>query len=127
MTILLLSSEPIVRTVTKLVLEDAGYVVETAGDLAAAVEVLGNCPIDLLIAHPYIANVPGHEAAQCLRTKHPGIRVLAVARLLDDDRLQHRAGLERFEIFPPPFTAAQLVGKVAMILRPRVARVRRRA
>jgi DNA-binding NtrC family response regulator len=124
-TILLLSSEPVVRTVLKQVLEGAGYMVETAGDLAAAVEVLDYCPIDLLITHPYIANVPGHEAAKYLRTKRPGMRVLVVAGIPDDDRLQYRADLERFEIFPRPFTAVEFLKEIAGILHPQAARVRR--
>jgi hypothetical protein len=40
-----------------------------------------------------------------------------VAGLLADDRLQNRAELERFDIFPEPFTASQLLKKVAEIIR----------
>jgi hypothetical protein len=43
--------------------------------------------------------------------------ILVVAGLLDDDRLQYRAHLEGFGIFPPPFTAAQLIEKVAEVLK----------
>ena len=98
-------------------LEDAGYLVLARGDLGTAVDALDQCAIDLLITHPYIANVPGHEAAKYLRAREPEMRVLVVAGLLDDDRLQYRADLERFEIFPPPFTAGQLLGKIKDILR----------
>ncbi len=43
--------------------------------------------------------------------------VLMVAGLLEDDRLQYREDLARFEIFPRPFTAAQLLEKIGQVLK----------
>jgi DNA-binding NtrC family response regulator len=115
--ILLLGSEPIVRAVMKEVLEHAGYVVLATGNLGTAVDALSDCRIDLLITHPYVDNITGHQAAKYLRGKNPLMGVLIVTGFLDDDRLQYRAGLEGFEIFPPPYTAAQLVEKVEEVLK----------
>ena len=116
--ILLLSSEHVVRSAMKEILEQAGYVVLATGSFGVAVDMLTCGAIDLLITHPYIENIPGHEAAKYLRAKNPHrMGILIVAGLLDDDRLQYRADLERFEIFPPPYTAAQLVEKVEEILK----------
>jgi DNA-binding NtrC family response regulator len=116
--ILLLSSEPVVRAVIREALEKAGYTVLATGSLGAAVEAIAYSSIDLLITHPYIENIPGHEAAKYLRSKNPHrMAVLIVAGLLDDDRLQFRADLEKFEIFPPPFTVAQLIHKVEEVLK----------
>ena len=115
--ILLLGSEPVLRSVMTEVLEHAGYVVLATGSLGAAVDTLAHCKIDLLITHPYIDNIPGHEAAKYLRARNPQMGILVVAGLLDDDRLQYRAHLEGFGIFPPPFTAAQLIEKVAEVLK----------
>jgi hypothetical protein len=39
-----------------------------------------------------------------------------VAGLLADDRLQNRAVLEQVEIFPKPFTGAELLQKVKQVL-----------
>lgn len=64
--ILLLSSEPIVRSVMKEILEQAGYVVLATGSFGVAVDMLTCGAIDLLIPHPYIENVPGHEAAKLM-------------------------------------------------------------
>jgi CheY-like chemotaxis protein len=115
--ILLLSSEPVFRSVLKEVLEQAGYVVLATGSLGAAVARLKDSGIDLLITHPYVDNITGHEAAKYLRTKNPGMGVLIVAGLLDDDRLQYRASLEEFQVFPAPFTAAQLMRAVAEVIK----------
>ena len=116
--ILLLSSEPVVRSVMKEILEQAGYVVLATGSFGVAVDMLACGSIDLLITHPYIETIPGHEAAKYLRAKNPHrMGILIVAGLLDDDRLQYRAELEHFEIFPPPFTATQLIEKVEEVLK----------
>ena len=117
--ILLLSSEPVVRSVIKEVLEHAGYVVRATGGLGAAVDALAECEVELLITHPYIECIPGHQAAKYLRAKNHKMTVLIVAGVLDDDRLRYRADLEGFEIFPPPFTASQLLDKVKELLKRR--------
>jgi DNA-binding NtrC family response regulator len=101
----------------KEVLEGAGYVVLDAGNLGTAAELLPKYTVDLLLTHPYVEDVPGHEAARYLRARHPGLAVLMVAGLLNDDRLQYRAELAEFEIFPAPFTAAQLLEKVDEVLK----------
>ena len=51
----------------------------------------------------------GHQAGKYLRTRNPGMRILVVAGLLADDRLQDRAELEKVAIFPQPFTGEQLL------------------
>ncbi len=115
--ILLLDSEPLVRSVTKEVLGDAGYVVLATGNLGTAVDMLGDSKIDLLITRPYVDNIPGHEAAKFLRRRNPQMGVLIVAGLLDDGRLKYREDFEGFEIFPSPFTAALLIEKIEEALK----------
>ncbi len=45
------------------------------------------------------------------------MRVLVIAGLLDDQRLRDRAAIERFEVFPPPFTTDQMIAKVQEVLK----------
>jgi DNA-binding response OmpR family regulator len=116
-TILLLSSEPVVRQVMREVLERAGYVVMATGDLGVAVDRMNEAKPDLLIISPYVESISGHEAAKYLHSRCPDMRVLMVAGLLADDRLQYRAELEKVEIFPRPFTGAELLAKVRHVLR----------
>ncbi len=115
--ILLLGSEPVARSVIKEALETAGYVVMATGSLGTAVDMLADCKFGLLIIPPYVDNIPGHEAAKYLRARNPHMGVLVVAGLMDDDRIRYRAKLEGFEIFPPPFAAAQLIAKVDEVLK----------
>jgi DNA-binding NtrC family response regulator len=101
----------------KEVLEGAGYVVLATGSLEVAVDTLARGKVDLLITHPYVDNITGHGAAKYLRARNPKMGILIVAGLLDDDRFKYRADVEGFEIFPPPFTADQLIEKVEEVLK----------
>ncbi|MGA2880327.1 MAG: response regulator [Bryobacteraceae bacterium] len=116
LTILLLISEPLVRLVIRELLERAGYLVMATGDLGTAVDRIGECKPDLLMISPYVETITGHDAAKYLQTRCPRMRILMVAGLLDDNRLQYRAELEKVEIFPQPFTGAQLLHKVRDVL-----------
>jgi DNA-binding response OmpR family regulator len=115
-TILLLASDPVVRSVLADILEREGYVVMPCGDLGQAVDRLKTCRPNLLITRSYVQSLPGHEAAMYLRTICPGIRVLMVGGLLDDTRLKYRAELQGFEVFPKPYSAAELLTKVKEVL-----------
>ena len=98
-TILLLTSEPVARVVIQEVLERAGYVVMATGDLGTAVDRLQECKADLLMISPYVETITGHDAAKYLHGRCPGMRILMVAGLLADDRLQNRAIWRRWD-FP---------------------------
>src|SRR5271156_5473625 len=90
-TILLLISEPLVRLVIQELLEKAGYVVMATGDLGTAVERMTEATPDLLMISPYIETITGDQAGKYLRTKALGMRILMLAGLLADDRIQDRA------------------------------------
>ena len=115
-TILLLSSEPVVRTVIQETLENAGYVVLSTGDLGQAVDRLKDCKPDLLLIHPYVDMMSGHDAAKYLHSRCPRMRILMLTGILEDDRLRYRADREKFEIFPDPITGKQLLDKIQEVL-----------
>jgi len=114
--IMILISEPIVRSVIQETLEHEGYSVMAAGDLGTAIDRLKELTPELLMIGPYVESIAGYDAAMFLRTKCPGLRVLMVGGLIDDDRLQYRMTLEGFDIFPKPFSAASLLEKVKEVL-----------
>lgn len=115
-TILLLCYDPVLRLVMADVLGSKGYVVVATGDLGTAVDRLWDTPPDLLIIHPDLDGISGHDAALYLRTKSPGLRVLMVGGLLDDDRLRYREALQEFEVFPKPFKGSDLLARVEEVL-----------
>ena len=115
-TILLLVSDPVVRSVFKETLENAGYTVLATGDLGNAVDRLKEIEPDLLLTRTYVEGMPGHDAAVYLRSKCLKMKVLIVGGLLQDDRLELRESLAGFEVFPPPYHRAELLDKVQQIL-----------
>jgi DNA-binding response OmpR family regulator len=115
-TILFLASDAPIRKVISEVLDSEGYVVMPASDVAGAVDQLKESSPDLLIVRHYTEGISGHDAAMYLRTMCPGIPVLLLGGLLDDDRLENPELLEGFEIFPKPFEAAELLEKVKDVL-----------
>lgn len=115
-TILLLVSDPIVRSVLKETLEREGYMVVATGDLGQAVDRLKECMPDLLITRTYVQGLTGHDAALYLRTKCTKMRILILGGLLDDERLQNREALVGFRVFPKPYTAAVLLQEIKDVL-----------
>jgi DNA-binding response OmpR family regulator len=115
-TILLLVSDPIVRSVLKETLEREGYTVVATGDLGHAVDLLKQSVPDLLITRTYVESLTGHDAALYLREKLLTMRVLIVGGLLDDTRLQNREALQGFDVFPKPYTPEELLAKVKDVL-----------
>lgn len=115
-TILLLVSDPLVRTVMEETLGRAGYTVIAVGDLGGAVARLTEVTPDLLITRTYVQGMTGHDAAKYLRTKVPGMKVLLVGGLMDDDRLHYREAVAGFSVFPKPYTAQDLLHKVHEVL-----------
>jgi DNA-binding response OmpR family regulator len=115
-TILLLVSDPMIRKSFSTALESAGYFVLAVGDVGGAVDRIKECTPDLLMVRHYTESMSGHEAAVYLRTKVPGISVLMVGGLLDEIGLENRNVIEGFEVFPKPFTVAELLAKVQEVL-----------
>ena len=115
-TILVLISEPLLRLVIQEELERAGYLVMATGDLGTAVDRIGECRPDLLIVSPYVETITGHQAAKYLQSRCLSMKMLMVAGVMADDRLQYRAELDRIAIFPDPFTGAELLEMVQKVL-----------
>ncbi|HEY4950655.1 MAG TPA: response regulator [Candidatus Acidoferrales bacterium] len=114
--ILLLTADSVARVVLQETLERAGYSVMAAGDLGTAVTRVNESTPDLLIISPFVEDMSGYDTAKFLRTKSHGLPVLMVAGLIDDDPLEYRLALERFAVFPKPYSAAELLSKVKDVL-----------
>ena len=115
-SILVLDSYPEMRAALREALESAGYLVITAGDLGAAIDQLSDILPHLLIIPPYINSMPGQVAADYLRTRHPGLPVLVVAGLIDDDRIRVQNSIREFHTFPAPFTRNEFLAAVKGVL-----------
>ncbi len=110
--ILLFDSDSVMRAALRDALQSAGYVVLAVGDLGAAIDGLEEAQPDLLITRPSVSGMPGRIAADYLRIKCPGLPVLIVGGYMNDDRVNVQNAVERFEVFPQPFSRNELLAKV---------------
>jgi DNA-binding response OmpR family regulator len=115
-TILVFHSAPVVRNVIREILEREGHVVRATGDLGIAVDMVRETPPDLMLIDVYVADINGHDAALYLCQKCPTMRVLMLAGLPADERIELRTADEGFLVFPKPFAPADLVARVKEIL-----------
>lgn len=103
------------RSVIRDILEREGYVVLATGDLGTAVDMMNDCAPDLLLTNIDFPT-SGHDAAQYLKKRCPKMRVLIVAGLPDDQRIEDRTLGAGFEVFPRPFSVMELNEKIREIL-----------
>jgi len=115
-TILLLSSDSGICKAICQALESKGYFVLSASEIGRAVKWATECTPDLMIVGHYTESISGHEAAAYVRKLCPGIPVLLVGGILNDPGLENREALLNFEVFPRPYTAAELLDKVSEVL-----------
>jgi DNA-binding response OmpR family regulator len=111
-TVLVFHAAPVVRTVIREILEREGYLVRATGDLGNAVGFVRETPPDLLLIGVSAGQVDGHDAALYLRGKCPSMRVLMVAGLPADERVEIWTRGEGFSVFPRPFAPADLTACV---------------
>jgi two-component system, OmpR family, response regulator len=115
-TVMVFHSVPVIRAVIRETLEREGYLVRATGDLGSAVDMLRESPPDLLVIGVSVGQVNGHDAAVYLRGKCPGMRVLMVAGLPADERVEVWTRGEAFWVFPQMFSPKDLAASVKEIL-----------
>jgi len=114
--IIVLDAEPTVRSVVVKTLCRAGYDVEPADTLDAAMEIIKDRPPDLLVTNVYLPGVTGHEAMRLVKEMRPDLPVLMVSGLPDSEVIRDWAGRDGFDTFPKPFRPDELVEKVRTML-----------
>lgn len=114
-TILLVEDDRFVRTVTGGVLTAAGHDVLTAGNAAEALRVCEGLDhnIELLITDLVLPGDSGRTVAQRLKQRNLQMKVLFISGYIDQVRL---AGTSSHEFLAKPFSASELLGRVAQLL-----------
>jgi len=112
-TVLVVEDEPALARVTTRILTGAGYHVLTAADATEALDLYEQYGCDALLTDVIIPGISGRRLAELLHERQPGLPVLYMSgysngllgttRILDEDI----AFLEK------PFTAADLLHKLA--------------
>lgn len=117
-TILFAEDEDAVRTVTRAILERAGYRVIAAADGASALEASRALtePVHLLLTDVVMPGMHGRELATAVQRERPGLRVLFASGYTDDAVLLRGVRVDEVPFLQKPFTPAQLLRKVRDVL-----------
>src|SRR3954462_5033323 len=114
--IVVLDSEPAVRSVITDILKHGGYTVEPIETVQSAIQIINQAPPDLLLTNVNLPGMTGHEAMELVKAIDPALRVLMVSGLPDADGIREWASRDGFDTFPKPFTAQELLDKVRAML-----------
>jgi two-component system, cell cycle sensor histidine kinase and response regulator CckA len=112
--ILVVEDEPVVRSLTRRMLESAGYVVFQAPNGAAALEFLAtqSNDIDLVLSDVVMPNVNGHQLAQRVSELYPELPVLLMSGYGGDDIAQRGLMISGIALVQKPFTMESLTRSV---------------
>ena len=115
--ILVVDDEPTVRRFASRVLLEAGYLVEEAGDGAAALERVRGGPVRLhaVVSDIVMPRLNGVELLQALTTTHPDLPVILMSGYATG-QLESLGIAAPCAILPKPFSADRLVEEVRRCL-----------
>lgn len=116
-TILLVEDEPLVRELSRDMLERQGYRVILASDAREAEQISGSAgSFDLLITDAVMPNITGRELARRLRTSHPGLKVLFISGYADNPPEREETSADGAAFLQKPFSADSLGRKIRQML-----------
>lgn len=117
-TILLVEDEPLVRELSRDMLERQGYRVILAANAAEAERLSSDAEsFDLLITDIQAPQTSGMDLARKLRALHPGLKVLYISGYADEDRSEMGGrDLHGSAFLQKPFSADSLGRKIRQIL-----------
>jgi two-component system cell cycle sensor histidine kinase/response regulator CckA len=116
-TILLVEDEPLIRELSRDMLERQGYRVILASNAKEAEQI--GCSagsFDLLITDAVMPNITGTELARRLRAAHPGLKVLYISGYADDPPERDETGADGAAFLQKPFSADSLGRKIRQML-----------
>ncbi len=114
--ILVIDSEPTVRTVISRILERGGHSISSTGQFEQAIEMLRKEPQDLVVTNVFLRGIAGHDAMFILKREFPSVPVLMVSGLPDERVIAEWVGEPGFDVFPKPFASDDLLRKVTQVL-----------
>jgi two-component system cell cycle sensor histidine kinase/response regulator CckA len=116
-TILLVEDEPLVRELSRDMLERQGYQVVLASDANEAERISAVAgSFDLLITDAVMPSITGVELARRIRASHPGMKVLFISGYSDQPGEWDQTAAEGAAFLQKPFSADSLGRKIRQVL-----------
>ena len=112
--VLLVDDDSAVREVTAGILQDLGYGVVEAGSGGAALSLLDEAEVDVMVVDFAMPGMNGAEVAREVKARRPQLPVLFVTGFADTEALASAGGVH---ILRKPFAERELADMLRMILR----------
>lgn len=118
-TVLLVEDDPLMRTLTRQMLEEHGYSVVEAEDGKSALGKLSSpaAPIDVVLTDVVMRGMSGPELALELMRRHPAIRVVYMSGYTGELIEQNGDSMHGMALLDKPFTRATLLKTLYEALR----------
>jgi len=116
--ILLVEDDPALLSLSRQILEGAGYTVHVAasGAEAKALPAATLVVLDLLLTDVMLPGISGFDLADWMRTQHPQTKCLFVSGYTEETlQAQGQAPLD-FPFLPKPYSSVDLLGAVGRVL-----------
>ncbi len=113
--ILIVDDEPALREITQEILSMAGYEVLIADTGDAALNILANETVDLLLSDIIMPQMSGYELAKIVSEKYPTIKIQLASGYASEQALQQEP--LQSPILRKPFRSAELLNTVAALLK----------
>ena len=114
--IVVVDAERAVRSTVSNILKRAGYAVHAAGEFRQALQMIESSRPDLVLTNVFLNGITGRDAIHQIKDRCPDVRVLMVSGLPDDEAIRELTKTDRFDVFPKPFKASDLIAKVKQVL-----------
>jgi len=121
-TVLVAEDDPSIRLMMATTLRAEGYTVLDAADGPSAEALAGKygVPVDVLVSDFVMPGMDGHQLAERLRKRFPGMKVLIVSAHIAEEKVQKVVVEEAFKkgaaFLQKPFTPEELRRKVRAML-----------
>jgi PAS domain S-box-containing protein len=116
-TILLVEDEPLVRELSREMLERQGYRVILAANANEAIQIGASAgAFDLLITDVNMPAITGVELARRLKSWHPRLKVLYISGYEEDGGDSDDESFDRSAVLQKPFSADSLGRKIRQLL-----------
>lgn len=114
--ILVVDDEPAICELSRTLLVTKGYQVITAESGEAALTILENNKVDLMLSDIIMPNMDGYKLAAKVREKYPNIKIQLVSGFEDDKKRTEEDEILSKKILSKPYTASQLYAVVRKTL-----------
>lgn len=117
-TVLIVEDDPALREALSETLELAGYPVKAAEEGSAALEILQQEPVGMVVSDVQMRPMDGHTLLRQIKTTHPDLPVLLMTAYGSIEKAVAAMHDGAVDYLVKPFEAEVLVSKVAALVRP---------